>query len=136
MCRRQAPSQGRQAEALPPLDPGYGLYYHDPQATPNIATRWGYHDGWEDGRHDRNHGDTLPPQNKPHYLTPIDRGMHYGMTRDQYTQRTASRMSADMNTARACSRSCSCLFVEDDGEHCDPRSAQIVDGFRRRPALG
>jgi hypothetical protein len=76
---------GPGAEALPPLDPGYGLYYHDPQATPNMATRWGYHDGWEDGRRDRNHGDTLPPQNKPHYLTPIDRGMHSGMTRDQYT---------------------------------------------------
>jgi hypothetical protein len=76
---------GPAAEPLPPLDPGYGLYYHDSQGAPNIATRWGYHDGWEDGRHDRNHGDPLPPQNKPHYLTPIDRGMHSSMTRDQYT---------------------------------------------------
>ena len=77
---------GSAGEPLPPQDAGYGLYYHDSQAAPNLATRWGYHDGWEDGRHDRNHGDSLPPQNKPHYVTPIDRGAHSGMTRDQYTQ--------------------------------------------------
>jgi hypothetical protein len=74
------------SEAVPQQDPGYGLYYHDPQAAPNVATRWGYHDGWEDGRRDRNHGDDLRPQDKAHYLTPIDRGTHFGMTRDRYAQ--------------------------------------------------
>src|SRR5271156_1352680 len=76
---------GSATEAVP-SDPGYGLYYHDAEAAPNLATRWGYHDGWEDGRHDRNHGDALRPEDKPHYMTPTEHGAHFGVTREQYNQ--------------------------------------------------
>jgi hypothetical protein len=49
-----------------------------------VADRWGYHDGWEDGRHDRNHGDTFQPQDKDRYTMPPEHGGHIGITRDQY----------------------------------------------------
>jgi hypothetical protein len=67
---------------LPP--PGYGLYYQDSAGAPNVASRWGYNDGWEDGRHDRNHGVTVQVQEKDRYTIPPDHGVHAGMTRDQY----------------------------------------------------
>jgi hypothetical protein len=79
-------AQSGSASETVPSDPGYGLYYHDAEAAPNLATRWGYHDGWEDGRHDRDHGDTLAPQDKPHYITPTEHGTHFAMTREQYKQ--------------------------------------------------
>jgi hypothetical protein len=79
-----AQSKSAPAEYVPLPDPGYGLYFHDTVAAPNVATRWGYHDGWTDGRRDRNHGDTHPAQEKSHYLTPPDHGAHPGMMRDQY----------------------------------------------------
>jgi hypothetical protein len=79
-----AQSKPAAAEYVPLPDPGYGLYFHDTVAAPNVATRWGYHDGWTDGRHDRNHGDTHQAQEKSHYLTPPDHGAHSGMMRDQY----------------------------------------------------
>jgi hypothetical protein len=67
-------------------DPGYGLYYHDSQEAPAYATRWGYHDGWTEGRHDRNHGDTLTAQEKDHFQMPPEHGAHEGMTREQYVK--------------------------------------------------
>jgi hypothetical protein len=79
-------AQSESATGTVPSDPGYGLYYHDPEAAPNLATRWGYHDGWEDGRRDRNHGDVLRPEDKPHYVTPPEHGSHFGVTRQQYNQ--------------------------------------------------
>jgi hypothetical protein len=74
------------AEYVPLPDPGYGLYYHDTQAAPNTATRWGYHDGWIDGRHDRNHGDSDTARQKTHYLTPTEHGLHAGTAHDQYVK--------------------------------------------------
>jgi len=84
----QAPAaqSGSASETVPSQDPGYGLYYHDAEAAPNLTARWGYHDGWEDGRRDRNHGDELRPEDKPRYLTPTEHGAHFGMTREQYNQ--------------------------------------------------
>ena len=66
-CAMAASSGGLRAQSedqpapsmVPPPDPGYSLYYHDSEASPDFADRWGYHDGWTDGRHDRNHGDTF-----------------------------------------------------------------------------
>lgn len=81
-----AQSKPAPAEYVPLPDPGYGLYFHDTVATPNVATRWGYHDGWTEGRHDRNHGDTHPAQEKEHYLMPPDHGAHSGLSRDQYVK--------------------------------------------------
>jgi hypothetical protein len=71
-------------EPLPSPDPGYGLYYHDSQAAPAYAARWGYHDGWTEGRHDRNHGDVFTAQEKEHFQMPPEHGAHEGMTREQY----------------------------------------------------
>jgi hypothetical protein len=86
VCVQARAAQSGSATEAVPSDPGYGLYYHDAEATPNLATRWGYHDGWEDGRHDRNHGDVLRPEDKPHYISPTERGAHFGVTREQYNQ--------------------------------------------------
>jgi hypothetical protein len=69
---------------VPLPDPGYGLYYQDSAGAPNLASRWGYNDGWEDGRRDRNHGDTAQVQEKDRYTIPPDHGVHPGITRDQY----------------------------------------------------
>jgi hypothetical protein len=84
-CPARAQS-GTAADYAPLPDPGYGLYYHDTQGAPNVTVRWGYHDGWTDGRHDRNHGDTHRAQDKEHYLMPPDHGAHPGMTHDQYVK--------------------------------------------------
>lgn len=81
-----ARAQSGSAEYVPLADPGYGLYYHDAQGAPNAATRWGYHDGWTEGRHDRNHGDVQRVQQKDHYLTPPDHGAHPGVMHDQYVK--------------------------------------------------
>lgn len=81
-----AQSDGATAAMVPPPDPGYGLYFHDTAAAPEFASRWGYHDGWSEGRHDRNHGDTLSPQDKEHFQTPPDHGPHPGMTHEQYAK--------------------------------------------------
>ncbi len=72
------------ANFVPLPDPGYGLYYHDAEGAPNAATRWGYHDGWIEGRHDRNHGEIASAQGKGSYATPPEHGGYAGMTRDQY----------------------------------------------------
>lgn len=71
---------------VPPPDPGYGLYYHDSQSAPVAANRWGYHDGWSEGRRDRNHGDSFTPEEKDHYQQPPEHGGHPGMTREQYVK--------------------------------------------------
>ncbi len=71
---------------VPPPDPGYGLYYHDSQSAPAAANRWGYHDGWSEGRRDRNHGDSFTPEEKDHYQDPPEHGGHPGMTREQYVK--------------------------------------------------
>lgn len=81
------PSQTQAAEAPypPPPDPGYGLYFHDSQLNPNLAARWGYNDGWEDGRRDRNHGETVDdPTTKSRYTTPPEHSGHPGMTRETF----------------------------------------------------
>jgi hypothetical protein len=72
------------SQYVPLADPGYGLYYHDSDDQPSLATRWGYHDGWEDGRRDRNHGDTVEAKDKPHYLRPTNHDLEGRLSRDQY----------------------------------------------------
>lgn len=83
-CGLQGQSRANLGSYAPLPDPGYGLYYQDSAGAPNVASRWGYNDGWEDGRHDRNHGDTAQIQEKDKYTIPPDHGVHPGMTRDQY----------------------------------------------------
>jgi hypothetical protein len=88
VCAAAASAQSNESTTLPvpAPDPGYGLYYHDSQVAPAVANRWGYHDGWSEGRHDRNHGDTFTPEEKDHYREPPEHGGHPGMTRDQYVK--------------------------------------------------
>jgi hypothetical protein len=93
LCVHAVGAQSQSATGTVPSDPGYGIYYHDAEAAPNLATRWGYHDGWEDGRQDRNHGDVLRPEDKPHYMTPPEHGAHFGVTRQQYNQAYRSAYS-------------------------------------------
>lgn len=83
----RAQSEDQPAPSMvPPPDPGYSLYYHDSEASPDFADRWGYHDGWTDGRHDRNHGDTLEAADKDHFKLPPEHGGHTGITREQYVK--------------------------------------------------
>jgi hypothetical protein len=83
-CGLWGQSRAYSGSYAPLPDPGYGLYYQDSAGAPNLASRWGYNDGWEDGRRDRNHGDTAQVQEKDRYTIPPDHGVHPGMTRDQY----------------------------------------------------
>jgi hypothetical protein len=69
---------------VPLPDPGYGLYFHDGDDQPNLATRWGYHDGWEDGRRDRNSGETAEAKDKPHFTRPPNHDPEGRLSRDQY----------------------------------------------------
>lgn len=68
---------------VPPPDPGYTLYYHD-TGEPNVGARWGYHDGWTDGRHDRSRGEDAMAQDKEQYKMPPEHGGHPGITREAY----------------------------------------------------
>lgn len=77
-------TQKAPSEYVPLPDPGYGLYYHDSDDQPNVATRWGYHDGWEDGRRDRNHGETGEAKEKPRYLRPTNHDTEGKLSHDQY----------------------------------------------------
>jgi hypothetical protein len=92
VCLTAASAQSPESATtpVPAPDPGYGLYYHDSQAAPAFANRWGYHDGWSEGRHDRNHGDTFTPEEKEHYQEPPEHGGHPGMTRNQYAKQYRS----------------------------------------------
>ncbi|MCU1312679.1 MAG: hypothetical protein JWM54_436 [Acidobacteriaceae bacterium] len=80
----QGQSKTASSEYVPLPDPGYGFYYHDSDAEPNIATRWGYHDGWEDGRRDRNHGETAEAKDKPRFSRPANHDLEGRLSRDQY----------------------------------------------------
>ena len=82
--RAQGAGVANAGSYVPLPQPGYGLYYQDSAGAPNVASRWGYNDGWEDGRHDRNHGETAKVEEKERFTMPPDHGVHAGMTRDQY----------------------------------------------------
>lgn len=72
------------AVALPMRAPGYELYYHNDQPPTAFATRWGYFDGWEDGRHDREFARTIDPADHDRYKLVPDHGQHEGLTRTAY----------------------------------------------------
>lgn len=83
-CGLRGQSAANPGSYVPLPQPGYSLYYQDSAGAPNVASRWGYNDGWEDGRHDRNHGETAKVEEKERYTMPPEHGVHAGMTRDQY----------------------------------------------------
>lgn len=69
---------------LPVRAPGYEQYYHDDQQPMAFATRWGYYEGWQDGRHDRDVGRPPVPTDQDHYKLAPDHGLHPGLNRDAY----------------------------------------------------
>lgn len=77
-------AQSDEAVGLPLSAPGYELYYHGDQGANVYATRWGYYDGWTDGRHDRGLGRPIEPTEQDHYKLAPDHGRHPDLPRDKY----------------------------------------------------
>jgi hypothetical protein len=69
---------------LPFRAPGYELYYHDDSGPAAFANRWGYFDGWTEGRHDRQLGISIDPKELDRYKLAPDHGMHPGLDRERY----------------------------------------------------
>jgi len=69
---------------LPPRDPGYELCYHNDSGPAAFANRWGYHDGWTDGRHNRQFGLSADAKDEDQYKLAPDHGQHPGLDRERY----------------------------------------------------
>jgi hypothetical protein len=88
------PGTGQQEQpflALPARAPGYELYYRSEDHNLAFATRWGYYDGWRDGKHDSELGISKPPTEQDRYKLVPDHGMHPGIPRPEY--KTAYRVA-------------------------------------------
>ena len=72
------------AYGLPARAPGYELYYRNEDRSVAFATRWGYFDGWRDGKHDSELGLTKLPTDQDRYKLVPDHGLHPGIPRTQY----------------------------------------------------
>lgn len=72
------------AFALPARAPGYELYYSKEDRSIAFATRWGYFDGWRDGKHDSELGITKLPTDQDRYKLVPDHGLHPGIPRTEY----------------------------------------------------
>lgn len=75
---------GTAMTGLPERAPGYELYYHTDKAPNAFATRWGYLDGWRDGKHDSELGRPLVPTEQDRYKLAPDHGMHPDISRVTY----------------------------------------------------
>lgn len=69
---------------LPSRVPGYELYYHNDSGPAAFANRWGYFDGWTEGRHDRQVGVSVDPKEHDRYKLAPDHGQHPGLDREKY----------------------------------------------------
>ncbi len=72
------------AEYLPPPDPGFHLYFHDDDGALVKPERWGYHDGWLQGRLDRTEGHQGDPKQQPAYTKGIRHGSYGDLLAEQY----------------------------------------------------
>jgi len=72
------------AFGLPARAPGYELYYRNEDRSLAFATRWGYFDGWRDGKHDSELGITKLPADQDRYKLVPDHGLHPGIPRTEY----------------------------------------------------
>ncbi len=77
--KQQAPPVG-----LPARAPGYELYYHNEDQNMAFATRWGYFDGWRDGKHDSQLSPSKPPTEQDRYKLVPDHGLHPDISRTAY----------------------------------------------------
>jgi hypothetical protein len=72
------------AEYLPPPDPGYGLYFHQNDGALEKPERWGYHDGWMQGRLDRSEGHPQNPKQQAAYTKGLRHGTFGALPEEQY----------------------------------------------------
>jgi hypothetical protein len=92
LCGARAGAQADASDApndsaiggLPLRAPGYEFYYHNDSGPSAFANRWGYYDGWRDGRHDRQVGLSVDPKDEDKYKLAPDHGQHPGLDRDKY----------------------------------------------------
>lgn len=77
--KQQGPSVG-----LPARAPGYELYYRNEDQNMAFATRWGYYDGWRDGKHDSELSLSKPPTEQDRYKLVPDHGLHPDIPRTTY----------------------------------------------------
>jgi hypothetical protein len=71
-------------EYLPPPDPGYRLYFHDDDSPLVKPERWGYHDGWLQGRLDRSEGQQHDPKTEADYIKGQLHGTSGALLESQY----------------------------------------------------
>ena len=71
-------------EYLPPTDPGYGLYYNGSQGRLDRPLRWGYHEGWKQGRKNRDLGRAADPKASDNYQRPPAHGDDPSFSVEQY----------------------------------------------------
>jgi hypothetical protein len=69
---------------LPSRAPGYEHYYRSEQASTVFATRWGYFDGYQDGKHDRELGKDPAPMDQDRFKLVPDHGTHPEIPRATY----------------------------------------------------
>jgi len=79
-----AQSTHSDAEYLPPPDPGYGLYFHGDDGALEKPQRWGYHDGWLQGRRDRSEGRQQDPRKEEAYTKGLHHGAFGDLPEEQY----------------------------------------------------
>jgi len=77
--KQQGPPVG-----LPARAPGYELYYRNEDQNMAFATRWGYYDGWRDGKHDSQLSLSKPPTEQDRYKLVPDHGLHPDIPRTAY----------------------------------------------------
>ena len=77
--KQQGPPMG-----LPARAPGYELYYRNEDQNMAFATRWGYYDGWRDGKHDSQLSLSKPPTEQDRYKLVPDHGLHPDIPRTAY----------------------------------------------------
>lgn len=69
---------------LPARPPGYEHYFRSEQPSTAFATRWGYFDGYQDGKHDRLVGKPPAPSEQDRYKLVPDHGIHPDLPRAKY----------------------------------------------------
>ena len=69
---------------LPARAPGYEHYYRDEQPATAFASRWGYHDGYEDGKRNKELGTGTQATEQDRYKLVPDHGLHADIPRAKY----------------------------------------------------
>ncbi len=81
-----SPAFAQQGDHAPDLPAGYGDYYHDEVASPDLAARFGYRAGYDDGASDKAKGHSFRPTEDPHFKN-VPEIHNTGMNRQQIKDR-------------------------------------------------